>query len=82
MSIVRLNNVSKSYDGNVVLRDVYFRLDAGDRVGFLGPNGSGKTTVLRLILGREAPTEGTVDLTAGLRIGYFPNSPSWTIGRL
>ena len=71
MSIVRLSNVTKSYDGNLVLREVYLRLDAGDRVGLIGRNGSGKTTVLRLILGQEEPTQGIVDLNVGLRIGYF-----------
>ena len=71
MSVIRLNNVSKFYDDTPVLREVYFRIDEGDRVGLIGKNGSGKTTILKLILGQEAPTEGTVEVDDGIRIGYF-----------
>ena len=71
VSLIRLNDVSKQYDGKQVLRQVYFRLDQGDRVGLIGKNGTGKTTILRLILGREEPSQGQVELDAGLRIGYF-----------
>jgi len=71
MSLIRLSNVHKSYDDAPVLREVYFRLEAGDRVGLIGKNGAGKTTVLKLILGLESPTVGTVELDEGLKIGYF-----------
>lgn len=76
MSIIRLNNVSKSYEGAPVLREVFFRLSEGERVGLIGKNGSGKTTLLKLILGQEPPTEGTVEVDdaakyGGVRIGYF-----------
>ncbi len=71
MSLIRLQNVSKRYEGRVVLRDVYFRLQEGDRVGFVGSNGAGKTTVLKMILGQTEPTEGAVEVTPGVQIGYF-----------
>jgi ATPase subunit of ABC transporter with duplicated ATPase domains len=71
MSLIRLNNVHKSYEDMPVLREIYFRLDVGDRVGLIGKNGVGKTTVLRLIQGLESPTEGTVEIDDGVRIGYF-----------
>jgi ATPase subunit of ABC transporter with duplicated ATPase domains len=71
MSLVRLLNVSKSYDDKPVLREVFFRLSQGERVGLIGKNGTGKTTVLKLILGQETPTEGTVEVDEGVRIGYF-----------
>jgi len=71
MSLVRLSGVGKAYEGRPVLREVFFKVEAGDRVGLIGKNGSGKTTVLQLILGRELPTEGTVEVEAGTRIGYF-----------
>ncbi|MFT7624752.1 MAG: ATPase subunit of ABC transporter with duplicated ATPase domains, partial [Myxococcota bacterium] len=59
------------YESHVILRDVFFRLSAGDRVGLIGKNGSGKTTLFKLILGQEEPTEGTVAINDGLEIGYF-----------
>ncbi|WP_240930900.1 ABC-F family ATP-binding cassette domain-containing protein [Rhodococcus sp. B10] len=71
MSWIRMNDVAKGYDGRVVLREVFFRLADGDRVGLIGRNGTGKTTLLNLLLGREAPDSGTVDTTEGARIGYF-----------
>ncbi|MBN1248341.1 MAG: ABC-F family ATP-binding cassette domain-containing protein, partial [Anaerolineae bacterium] len=71
MSLIRLNNVHKSYQDTPVLRDVYFRLAEGDRVGLIGKNGTGKTTFLKLILGLETPTSGTVEMDDGIRMGYF-----------
>jgi ATP-binding cassette subfamily F protein 3 len=59
------------YGDRVILRDVSFRLAAGDRVGLVGDNGTGKTTLLRLALGQEEPTEGKVDVTGGVQLGYF-----------
>jgi ATP-binding cassette subfamily F protein 3 len=55
----------------MVLRDVYFRLSAGDRAGLIGKNGVGKTTVLKLILGQEDPAEGSVEINQGIKLGYF-----------
>jgi len=71
MSLIRLNYIAKTYGDAPVLRDVYFRLSAGDRVGLIGKNGAGKTTMLKLILGLEGPTSGVVDVDEGVRIGYF-----------
>ena len=71
MSLVRLYDVTKRYDDNLVLREGFFRLEEGERVGLIGRNGAGKTTVLRLILGREQPDEGYTELAPGLRLGYF-----------
>ncbi|KAA9107743.1 ABC-F family ATP-binding cassette domain-containing protein [Microbacterium rhizomatis] len=71
MSLIRLNDVSKDYDGRVVVRDAFLKLRAGDRVGLIGKNGTGKSTILELILGRQEPTTGTVDVTLGTTIGYF-----------
>ena len=71
MSLVRISRVTKRYGDRLVLRDVSFRLRAGERVGLLGRNGAGKTTLLRMILGQEDPDEGEVDVTKGVRLGYF-----------
>ncbi|MCW3051419.1 MAG: transporter [Chthonomonadales bacterium] len=71
MSLVRISRVTKRYDDRLVLRDVSFRLKAGERVGLLGRNGAGKTTLLRMILGQEDPDAGEVDVTQGVRLGYF-----------
>ena len=54
MSILRLQNLSLSFDDRPLLREVYFKLAAGERVGLVGANGSGKTSVLRLVLQQQA----------------------------
>ena len=71
MSLIRLRQLTKRYDERLVLREVFFRIQEGERVGLVGRNGSGKTTILRLILGRDEPTEGAVEIAQGTRIGYF-----------
>ena len=72
MSLVRLKAVTYRHgDGKVVLRDVSFRVDRGERVALLGSNGSGKTTLLGLIAGDFEPELGTVDASDGLRLAYF-----------
>jgi ATP-binding cassette subfamily F protein 3 len=71
MSIVRLRAVTKRYDERVIVRNIFFTLSTGDRVGLIGKNGAGKTTLLKLILGREEPSDGTIDIDSGTRIGYF-----------
>jgi ATPase subunit of ABC transporter with duplicated ATPase domains len=71
MSLIRLENITKTFDNLHILRDVYLRLSRGDRLGLIGGNGSGKTTVLKLILGQEEPDGGTVGVDQGLKIGYF-----------
>jgi ATP-binding cassette subfamily F protein 3 len=71
MSLIRLNDVHVSFDKQPVLREAFFRLDAGERVGLIGKNGSGKSTLLKLALEQVAPDSGTVTLEPGTRFGYF-----------
>ncbi|MFH1502790.1 MAG: ABC transporter ATP-binding protein [Candidatus Eisenbacteria bacterium] len=75
---VDFRNVSLSYDGRDVLRNVTIAIESGDFVSIVGPNGGGKTTFLRLALGLLRPTRGTVRVlgttpaAARSRIGYLP----------
>ncbi|RHA43975.1 ABC-F family ATP-binding cassette domain-containing protein [Cellulomonas rhizosphaerae] len=71
MSLIRLNAVGMQFDDKVILREGFLKLREGDRVGLVGRNGTGKTTFLELILGRQEPTSGTVEKNLGLSIGYF-----------
>jgi zinc transport system ATP-binding protein len=69
---LRLDNVSFAYThGAPVLRDVDLRVERGEFVAIAGPNGGGKTTLLRLILGLEQPTTGRVEVELQRR-GYLP----------
>jgi ATP-binding cassette subfamily F protein 3 len=79
MSLVRLNDVTVRFDDRLVLREVFFRLQKGDRVGLIGRNGAGKTTLLKLILAQVGhgsasempPIDGKVAVAPGVRVGYF-----------
>ena len=71
MSLIRLHDVTMAYEGHIILRDVFFRLAKGERVGLIGKNGTGKTTILRLILEQLAPVAGQVERSPGISIGYF-----------
>lgn len=71
-ALIEISGASARLDGRDTLRDIDFSLDAGEIVTLVGPNGSGKTTFLRLALGAIAPSSGTVRRREGLRVGYTP----------
>ncbi|QMV42392.1 ABC-F family ATP-binding cassette domain-containing protein [Cohnella cholangitidis] len=71
MSVIRLENVTKRYEETMIFRDIYFRLSQGERIGLIGRNGAGKSTVFKLILGKEEPTSGKVEIDPQVKIGYF-----------
>jgi ATP-binding cassette subfamily F protein 3 len=66
------HHIHKSYDIHPILQDISFSISTGERVGLVGPNGCGKTTLLRILAGLELPDSGTVISTRShLRIGYL-----------
>jgi len=69
--VIRARNVSYSYGDEQVIRDFSIKIMRGDRIGLIGNNGVGKTTLLRLLLGELEPQTGTVKLGTGIEIGYF-----------
>ena len=70
--MVSFHHVSKHYGGNDVLSDVSFQINPGDKVGLIGANGAGKSTVLHLLLGAQRPSAGSVVVGPDLRIGHVP----------
>jgi ATP-binding cassette subfamily F protein uup len=69
--VVELRGVAKAWGERVVVRDFDAIVQRGDRVGLVGPNGCGKTTLLRLMLGEIAPDRGSVRLGTQLQVAYF-----------
>ncbi len=69
--VVRAENVSYSYAGKPLIQSFSTEISRGDRVGIVGPNGCGKTTLLKILLGELAPQTGTVRLGTNLQIAYF-----------
>jgi ATP-binding cassette subfamily F protein uup len=69
--LVEAKGVGQSYDGRTIFQGVDLFLGPGSRIGLLGPNGCGKSTLIRVLLGVEAPAEGTVLRADGLKVAYF-----------
>ena len=79
--MLTINQISKSFGDEAILSRVSFTVNAGERVGLVGPNGCGKTTLLRIITGSEKPDSGSVRLSpATLPVGYLPQGPNFEPG--
>ncbi|MBC8446589.1 MAG: ABC-F family ATP-binding cassette domain-containing protein [Chloroflexi bacterium] len=75
MSVVSAQGLVVAYGAQDVFSDISLSIAHGDRIGLIGPNGEGKTSLLRVIAGLQAPNAGTVHRRRGLHIGYLPQEP-------
>lgn len=69
--VVRAENISYSYEGRPLIQNFSTEISRGDRVGIVGENGCGKTTLLKILLGELTPQSGSVRLGSNLQIAYF-----------
>jgi ATP-binding cassette subfamily F protein 3 len=75
MSLLTGQSVTHAYGTNIVLDGIGFQVDRGARIGLIGPNGEGKTTLLRIIAGDLEPTAGNVQRTRGVSTAYLAQDP-------
>jgi len=70
--MITLSHFHKQFGNKVLFKDCSFQIGARDRIGLIGPNGSGKTTFFRMILGEESIDGGEIRIAKGVKIGYLP----------
>ncbi len=80
MNILNIEHISKIYGEKVIFDDVSYGIHEGDKIGIIGINGTGKTTLLEIIAGLETPDEGQVICQKGLRMTYLPQNPVFPEG--
>ena len=80
MNVLTAEHITKAYSERVLIEDGFFSLQEGEKVGVIGVNGMGKSTLLRIIAGAEEPDEGTVITGSNIRIGYLPQEPEFQEG--
>ncbi|PTX17489.1 ATP-binding cassette, subfamily F, member 3 [Halanaerobium congolense] len=77
MAILNINNLKKEYGIETVLKDFSLNVNAGESVALIGPNGSGKTTIFKIITGQEHYSEGTVSVRNDIEVGYLDQLPDF-----
>ncbi len=80
--MIKAINVSKYFGSDCLLDDISFDINTGERVGLVGRNGHGKTTLLRMITGEEAYDQGTISISRGYRVGYVTQHLNFTRDRV
>ena len=81
MSLLLVDSLKKHFGAQDVLRGVTFQIDPGEKVGLVGRNGGGKSTLLRLIEGLEQPDGGGIVLAKGAKLGHVPQIPRFQAGQ-
>src|ERR1700747_340538 len=79
--MISFSNINKQYGKQLIFVDASFQLNPGEKVGLVGPNGPGKTTLFRMVVGEEEADEGEVSVPKKLTIGYFRQDVEEMSGR-
>lgn len=77
MNILTLEQITKTHGEKILFHDVTLGIHEGDKIGIIGINGTGKTTLLKIIAGLEEVDEGTITKARGIHIGYLPQNPTF-----
>ncbi len=80
MNYLSIENLSKSYGDRLLFADIAFGVDEGEKIGIVARNGTGKSTLLRILAGEESPDDGKVVHRRDLRVGYLPQEPVFAPG--
>lgn len=75
MNYLSVDNISKAYSDKLLFENISFGIEKGDKTALIAPNGCGKTTMMRILVGTEESDSGTVSFNGNVRIGYLEQSP-------
>lgn len=81
MNLLTMEHIGKSFTDRELLGDISLGINEGERIGVIGINGTGKSTLLKIIAGLEETDSGTLTKTRGLRIAYLPQTPIFDEGK-
>ena len=77
MNLLTTENLTKSYGERILFEQVALNVNEGDKIGLIGVNGTGKTTFLQVLTGREPADAGKVVLGSGVQLEYLPQNPTF-----
>ena len=77
MNLMTLENISKSYSEKNLLENISFGINEGEKIGIIGVNGTGKSTLLKIIAGFEVADGGTITKANKVRVEYLPQNPDY-----
>ena len=75
MNIINVEHLYKIYGEKIIFDDASFGIQKGDKIGIVGINGTGKSTLLKMIAGEETPDKGQIIKQNGLKLAYVPQNP-------
>lgn len=81
MNILTAENLTKAYTDKPLFKNVSFIIDEADKIGIIGVNGTGKSTLLKMLAGLEVPDSGEIKLIGNLKVSYLPQSPDFDAGK-
>ncbi|MBQ8999110.1 MAG: ABC-F family ATP-binding cassette domain-containing protein, partial [Clostridium sp.] len=77
MNLMTLENISKNYSEKNLLENISFGINEGEKIGIIGVNGTGKSTLLKIIAGFEVADGGTITKANKVRVEYLPQNPDY-----
>lgn len=80
MNLLNIEHISKIYGEKIIFDDASFGVQEGDKIGIVGINGTGKTTLLRMIAGTEVPDDGQIIRQNGMKIAHLTQNPVFPEG--
>ncbi len=81
MAVLTVQGLAKYWGADLLFKDISFLLNEGEKIALVGRNGTGKTTLLKILMGRMEYDEGSIRLAGGCRVGYLSQDPNFTPGR-